>query len=406
MSMAFIDSEGGGGGDADRDINPPQPTKTPAQILAEQNASRISEVEVAASTVSGLAGGALSSRASEILSGVKSGIFSASDAVTALNNITSSVSTGSSSSGGNEKDDDDNDTSSALFAATQQQNQRDAFSRLRGLLSRFGLSELEGSVRNIITSGMVDLQDPNAIVFALRGEPAYKRRFAANEARARAGLAELDPSTYIGLEDAYRQMLQANGLPPDFYNDQSDFEKWIEGDVSPAELQERINQGYRRVADADPQVKAQMKELYGVSEGDLAAFFLDPKRTQPLLTTRERARKAQAAEIAARGFEQGRMQLTATEAENLAARGITGEQAAQGFGEMASLSGLYETMTGEQQMTREEQLGATFRYDTTALENLRRRQRTRLAAFEGGGQFARTSGATQGAIETGAGTAQ
>ena len=302
--------------------------------------------------------------------------------------------------------DVDTDTSTSTTDTFLPKARSDAFSRMRALLSRFGLSSLESAVNNIITSGTVDLENADAIIFALRNEDAYKKRFAGNAARAAAGLPELDPATYIGLEESYRQLLQANGLPNDFYNDQTDFEKWIEGDVSPAELQDRINNGYRKVADADPAVRRQMQELYGVAEGDLAAFFLDPKRAQPMLTTRERVRKAQAAEIAARGQEQAGMQLSATEAETLASRGITGQEAMDRFGEMGALSGLYQTMGGEEAMTREQQLGAAFRYDTNALDLLRRRQRGRVAQFEGGGQFARTSGATSGTIETGAGQAQ
>lgn len=303
-------------------------------------------------------------------------------------------------------DTKDTDTSTSTTDTFLPKARSDAFSRMRALLSRFGLSSLEGAVNNIITSGTVDLENADAIIFALRNEDAYKKRFAGNAARAAAGLPELDPATYIGLEESYRQLLQANGLPNDFYNDQTDFEKWIEGDVSPAELQDRINNGYRKVADADPAVRRQMQELYGVAEGDLAAFFLDPKRAQPMLTTRERVRKAQAAEIAARGQEQAGMQLSATEAETLASRGITGQEAMDRFGEMGALSGLYQTMGGEEAMTREQQLGAAFRYDTNALDLLRRRQRSRVAQFEGGGQFARTSGATSGTVETGVGQAQ
>jgi len=303
-------------------------------------------------------------------------------------------------------DTEDTGTSASTTDTFLPKARSDAFSRMRALLSRFGLSSLESAVNNIITSGTVDLENADAIIFALRNEDAYKKRFAGNAARVAAGLPELDPATYIGLEESYRQLLQANGLPNDFYNDQTDFEKWIEGDVSPAELQDRINNGYRKVADADPAVRRQMQELYGVAEGDLAAFFLDPKRAQPMLTTRERVRKAQAAEIAARGQEQAGMQLSATEAETLASRGITGQDAMDRFGEMGALSGLYQTMGGEEAMTREQQLGAAFRYDTNALDLLRRRQRSRVAQFEGGGQFARTSGATSGTIETGAGQAQ
>lgn len=295
-------------------------------------------------------------------------------------------------------DDDDDDAFDAFNAARAQQR-TDAFSRLRALLSRFGLSELERTVEGIITSGSVDISDPNAIIFAIRGESAYKRRFAANEARVRKGLAELDPASYIGLEDAYRELMRANGLPAGFYDQQSDFQKLIEGDVSAAELQGRIQQGYRRVRDADPEVRRQMRELYNVDDQALTAYFLDPEKAAPLLE-----RQARAAEIAARGKEQARLQLTATQAEQLAARGITAEEAQARFAERGALEGLYTPMTGEQAISDE--LGATFGYNVQARQDLERRRRERLAEFQGGGGFARTTGATSGTVETGAGTAQ
>lgn len=282
----------------------------------------------------------------------------------------------------------------------------DAFSSLKALLARVGLGELEGAVQGIITSGRVNIADPDAIMFALRDQPAYQRRFAANKKRVENGLPELSPETYIGLEEQYRQAMAANGLPAGFYNDQKDFEKFIEGDVSVAELQSRIREGYAKVRDADPAVVNQMRELYGVSQGDLAAYFIDPERTRPLLTAADYRRQAQAASIAARGLEQGGLQLTAAAAEDLASRGITPEQAQARFAERARLAGLFETMTGEQALTEEQKLGATFGYDVNAQQLLQQRVAQRVGEFQGGGQFSRTTGSTAGAIETGLGSAQ
>jgi hypothetical protein len=62
-------------------------------------------------------------------------------------------------------------------------------------------------------------------------------------------------------------------LPSSFYNDQTDFEKFIEGDVSISELQARITDGYSKVANADPAVVAKLRELYDIGGGDLAAYF-------------------------------------------------------------------------------------------------------------------------------------
>lgn len=286
------------------------------------------------------------------------------------------------------------------------QQRVDAFSSLRALLSRVGLSELEGAVQGVITSGRVNIADPNAIMFALREQPAYQKRFAANKKRVENGLPELSPETYINLEEQYRQTLAANGLPMGFYNDQKDFEKFIEGDVSPAELQSRIREGYAKVRDADPAVVQQMRELYGVSQGDLAAYFIDPERARPLLTAADYRRQAQAAGIAARGLEQGGIQLTAGSAEDLARRGITLEEAESKFAERAKLAGLFQEMGGEQALTEEQKLGATFGYDVAAQQELQRRMATRVGEFQAGGQFARTTGATSGTIETGIGSAQ
>jgi hypothetical protein len=288
-----------------------------------------------------------------------------------------------------------------LQARALAQRQTDAFSRLKALLSRVGLSELEGAVQGIITGGTVDLSDSGAIIFALREQPAYQKRFAANAARVKAGLPELDPSTYVGLEEAYRQLMRSNGLPEGFYDQSDDFRKLIESDVSPSELQQRVEQGYRSVRDADPEVKRQMQELYGVSEGQLTAYFLDPDRTAPLLT-----RQARAAQVAARGRELAGMQLTATSAEDLIARGFSPEEAQQAFTRQGQLSGLYQEMGGEEMLSEQEKLGATFGFDLTAQEKLERRKAQRLGEFQAGGQFARTTGATSGAIETGLGTAQ
>jgi hypothetical protein len=288
----------------------------------------------------------------------------------------------------------------AVAARALAQQRTDAFSRLQGLLSRVGLGELEGVVKNIISSGTVDLNDGNAILFAIREQPAYQRRFAGNAARRNKGLAELDPATYVGLEDSYRQLMQSNGLPAGFYDAANDFQKLIEGDVSPQELQERIEQGYRKVQDADPEVKRQMRELYGLGDTELAAYFLDPDKAATLLT-----RQARAAQIAARGREQGGLDLTRESAEALAARGITPEEAQAQFAQRGALAGLYNPLAGEEGLTQEEQLGATFGFDPVAREKLERRRAQRVAEFQGGGQFARTTGATSGTVETGIGTA-
>ena len=276
----------------------------------------------------------------------------------------------------------------------------DAFAQLQVLLNRYGLGGLEGNVRDLIARGITD---GDAILFQLRDTPEFRTRFKANEARAKRGLPELDPATYIGLEEQYRETLRRNLGPEMFavYDEPDDFRKLIEGDVSNAELQDRINRGYRLVADADPEVKRQMQTLYNVGERELVGYFLDPAKGAPVLT-----RQAQAAQVAARAREQAGFQLGVTTAEDLIARGYSEEQARQVFEQVGALSGLYQEMGGEQMLTQEQKVGAAFGFDVAAQQELERRKRQRIGEFQAGGGFARTTGATSGTVETGAGMAQ
>jgi hypothetical protein len=294
------------------------------------------------------------------------------------------------------------DFAKAQTEAETKRRKEDARVTMANVLNTYGLGDLSDYIYNeIIVKETVNLNNPDAIIFAIREQPAYKKRFAGNAARLKKGLAELDPGSYIGLENQYRETLRANGLPANFYDQSEDFQSLIEGDVSNSELNERVQQGYRAVADADPAVKEQMRNLYGVSEGQLAAYFLDPQRTAPLLT-----RQAQAANIAARGLEQGGIQLSGTFAEDLARRGITEQQARAGFAEVGALGELRQTFAGETALSGEQLAGAAFGIDVAAQQELERRKRLRTGEFAGGGSFARTTGETSGSISTAVGKAQ
>lgn len=283
----------------------------------------------------------------------------------------------------------------------------DARNVLSTYLNRYGLGSLTQFTYDLIARGEINTANPDALVAKIRERPEYIARFPANEARVKAGLSELDPASYIALEQQYLATLRANSLPTNFYdNPAEDFRKFIEGDVSPAELQARVENGYNAVRDADPAVKNQMRQLYGVTEGELAAYFIDPERTRPLLQAKELQRQAQAANIAARGLEQGNIQLTTALAEELVSRGVTGAQAQAGFAQIGALGELAQTFTGETALTTEDYIGAAFGYDVEAQQAIERRRRQRVGEFQGGGRFAATQGETQGATQLAIGEAQ
>ena len=218
---------------------------------------------------------------------------------------------------------------------------------------------------------------------------AFKKRFPANEALKAAGKARYSVSQYLQLEGDYARQMRARGIPQGFYDSPADFQNLIAQEVSPDELGARLEVGFQAVKQASPQVINEFKRLYGVSEGDLAAYFIDPERARPTFDQYEARRQAQAAAISAQAQTQAQMQLGAQQAEALVRAGISEEQAQAGFQAIGEQQGLFAAqMAGEQAVTAEEQIGATFGTNAQARQAIQQRRRRRQAAFEGGGGFA------------------
>ena len=281
---------------------------------------------------------------------------------------------------------------------TETKFDEDAFGRLKELLDRLGLGALTNNVRDLISKGILDNE---AILFELRETSQYQERFIANKARKDKGLPELRPLTYVALEAQYRDTMRANGLNAELYDNQKDFRSLIEGDVSNAELQRRIVNGYKAVNEADPEVLRQMQELYNIEPGQLAQYFLDPDKTLPDLE-----KQASAAAIAARGKEQGKLQLGKLTAEDLVNRGYSETQALAAFKILGEQKGLYEEMSGETALTEGQKVGSVFGYDVDSAEGIKKRATSRKNVFLGGGKFAATTGSTSGTTQTGLGVAE
>ncbi len=121
----------------------------------------------------------------------------------------------------------DREASAQAQEAARQAARMDARNTINRVLNEYGLGELaDFTYREIIAQ---DITDPDAIIFKLRDQPAYQRRFAGNATRAKKGLPELDPGSYIALENQYRETLRSNGLPANFYDQTEDFTALIEG---------------------------------------------------------------------------------------------------------------------------------------------------------------------------------
>lgn len=203
---------------------------------------------------------------------------------------------------------------------------RDAFAALQSMFGQMGLGSLAGKIFDYVKQGY----GADTISLLLQDTKEYKERFAANDARAKAGLPVLSPADYLSAESSYRQILDSAGMPKGFYDNAADFRSWIAGDVSPTEIKSRVDMAMEAVDKTDPNYRAALYQMYGIQGQDLAAYFLDRKLAEPILK-KQAAASAIGAAALRRGFG-----LSTLDLEGYASLGITGADAEQAYGQIAT----------------------------------------------------------------------
>lgn len=205
-------------------------------------------------------------------------------------------------------------------------SQQSAFDIMRQMLEQYGLGSLVGQLQNIVLSGITD---QNQISLQLQQTAEWKTRFAGNEILRQKGLPVLDVAQYLSVESSYAQVLKNYGLPAGFYDDPSDFSSWIGNSVSANEIQQRAQMYSDLARREDPAVTEQLRAM-GLNDGDILAHLMDPTRALPLLQ-----QKVQTALIGGAARRAGLTPDTSF-AQHLADLGVSEQQAAQGFGQIAA----------------------------------------------------------------------
>jgi hypothetical protein len=157
-----------------------------------------------------------------------------------------------------------------------------ALNLLANTLNQWGLGSLVNDLKGLVIQGITS---DDELSLALSQTDAYKQRFAGNELRAKAGLPELTPAQYIGLEEQYSNILNAYGLPKGFYDSHSDFTKLIGNDISPTELQTRAQIAHDQYEAAPDYVKNLWSQYFG-TKGDAIAAILDPDTATQVIQDR------------------------------------------------------------------------------------------------------------------------
>lgn len=260
----------------------------------------------------------------------------------------------------------------------EEARQRSAFETISSTLSRYGLGSLaswaEGLIRDGASAARVELE--------LYDQPAFQERFPAIFERQERGLAPISAAEYIEYEQVAGQIMRQAGFPEGFYDDPSDFTQLISNDLSIQELQDRVLQSFRDVAEGDDFVRQAYQEFFGINgTAALAAYHLDPDRAAPLLE-----RQAGMARLAGAGrsIEIG---ISEERAAQLYDRRISEAEAFAGFRQLNELRSLFNETLGETTDLNIEDTGveATFGLSSNASQILERRRRARVNALRGGG---------------------
>lgn len=197
---------------------------------------------------------------------------------------------------------------------------RDAFVALETLFNSYGLGSLVNSIFNFIQQGY----SQDTISLLLQQTPEYQQRFAGNAIRQKNGLAVLSPADYLATEASYYQIVQSAGLPSNFYSNPADWTQWIGNDVSPTEVQDRVQMAQTATEQA-PQDLVQALGQMGVPQASLTAYFLDDSKALPILQ-----QQFNAAQIGASALRNN-LVMDPARATMMANMGISVDQANQAY---------------------------------------------------------------------------
>lgn len=274
-----------------------------------------------------------------------------------------------------------------------------AFAVLKTQFDKFGLGSLADQVKELILNGT----PTSEVTMALRETNEYKKRFAGNAARLKAGLNVYDEATYTDLENAYAEIYSAYGMK-DLLGDtaetaQEQFAKFIGNTVAPTEVKRRM-QIAQTLAMSDTDTKKAVKTLYPMlTDKDIMAYFLSPKDTLPKLEV-----KAQAAQIGGAFLRQG-LSTDTTSLENYVALGVSAEQANVAASNVAQVlprgTFLSELDKTGQQFTQQTAEDIYFKNSAAAInqqEQLKQKERARFQGSSGSNKFSLATGGTQGAF--------
>lgn len=282
-------------------------------------------------------------------------------------------------------------------AATPEQ--LDSHALIQNTLATYGLGGK--ALSDWVLQSIIDGKGVAQIILELEQRPEFKAAFPEIELRRNLPpgnltrdlqIEPLSPAMILDYRTKARSMMRSYGLPQRFWDENHNFQDLIVQGVSLDELNQRMEQGSKRVYQAPPEVRAVFEEIFG-TDGDLALFqlFVDPERAIPELENMVQI--AEAGGAAKRlGFG-----LTLAEMQRMEAANITYEQAVEGFRNLDERRLLFEESLYERDdlTVGDQGIGAAFGIAGGDVTELERRAEAREASTKGkGGVLAENRGVT------------
>lgn len=265
-------------------------------------------------------------------------------------------------------------------AATEKTNKQSAIAYLTDLLTQYGLSSLVPAVETLISDWGTNT---NIIVSRLRQTPEYQQRFAGNAARIKNGYNAISEGEYLSAEDAIRSTMRRYGLAEDYWA-RDKLATLIGGDVSAAEVDQRIGQAKKVIDNADPNIKNSLVNLYGASMSDMLGYVLAPETALEVVQRRVNAGVATGV-AASQGIDLGSVGDTSL-AEQIGDLGMGDERTLRAqFANVGDLARSTERLGSidNETVTSRDVVRGEFGLDPNADQKVKRLQSRERARFSG-----------------------
>lgn len=237
-------------------------------------------------------------------------------------------------------------------------------------------------------------QNFSEIIDWVRQQPSYQAKYPMIDELRKSGSPLGDEAAYNQYQQQALQLSKQWGIPSGLYDTPAKIAESMVQHVSLDELSTRYQMAASAAYTMPQEVRDVLADTYGASPGDIVGFYLNADDALPILERNYQAAQVMgAARQAGVGVSQGL-------GEDLAQRGVSFQQAQQGFQQVSGLRALDAGLGAAETTTEAERVEGVFGSDEAARRRMERVTASRQAQFQGGGGAASGSGGSSGLGES------